>query len=88
MLAVNYLKMKKTLLKNFKNQQVVVAIEGTLNTKLYIDNAKILINKDKLIIFNDNTDCIILFEFIQKIIIDNDFKIELSTKNEKYILEV
>ena len=77
MLAVNYLKMKKTLLKNFKNQQVVVAIEGTLNTKLYIDNA-----------FNDNTDCIILFEFIQKIIIDNDFKIELSTKNEKYILEV
>lgn len=65
---INYLKMKKVLLNNFKNERVYIETKGELNTRFWIDNSKILINKNKLVIANEDIDCIILFDDISKVI--------------------
>lgn len=87
MLNINYFRMKKIILKQFRKQNVHIEIQGTLTTKFIIENARILINRRKLIIQNDNLDCIILLDFIKKAKIDNLY-IEMIGLDSKYILEV
>ncbi len=60
MLDINYLRMKRIILKQFKKQNVHIEVQSTLSTRFIIENARILINRRKLIIQNDNMDCIIL----------------------------
>lgn len=71
MLDINYLRMKRIILKQFKKQNVHIEVQGTLSTRFIIENARILINRRKLIIQNDNMDCIILLDFIKKAKVDN-----------------
>ena len=87
MLDINYLRMKRILLKQFRKQNVHIEIQGTLTTRYIIENARILINRRKLIIQNDNLDCIILLDFIKKAKVDN-LCIELIGLDSKYILEI
>ena len=87
MLDINYLRMKRIILKQFKKQNVHIEVQSTLSTRFIIENARILINRRKLIIQNDNMDCIILLDFIKKAKVDNLF-IEMIGLNSKYILEV
>jgi len=65
MLDINYLRMKRIILKQFKKQNVHIEVQSTLSTRFIIENARILINRRKLIIQNDNMDCIILLDFIK-----------------------
>ena len=85
---INYLKMKKTLLKNFKNQRIYLETKGTFATRYCIDKARITINKHKLIISNEDLDTTILLDFINKIKFDGGIRIELIGLDAQYILEV
>ena len=87
MLDINYLRMKRIILKQFKKQNVHIEVQSTLSTRFIIENARILINRRKLIIQNDNMDCIILLDFIKKAKVDT-LCIEMIGLNSKYILEV
>lgn len=85
---INYMRIKRILLKEFRNKQIYIEIVGYINTKFYINNSRLLINKHKIIISNEEADCIILLDYIEKIKIKSIFHIEFFTENEKYILEV
>lgn len=64
---INYLKMKKALIKNFRNQKVYIEVKGVLSTRLWIDKCKILVNNHKIILQNEDLDCTILLDFIKKL---------------------
>lgn len=85
---IKYLQMKKLLLKNFRNSRVYIESKGSFNTRFCIDKSKVLINKRKIIISNEDIDCIILLDFIKNIKIDDDSRIELISKDSQYILEI
>ena len=85
---INYLKMKKILLKEFKNQRIYIETKGTFNTRYFIDKARILINKHKIVISNEDIDCIILLDMIKKAKIDGGLRIELVGIDARYILEI
>lgn len=88
MLGVNYLKLKHILLKYYKNERVYIEQKGIITTRIIIDKAKILINKHKLVIVNDDTDCIIEFDLLKKMKIEDKLHIELVYMDFKVILEV
>ncbi len=85
---INYVRMKKALIKNFRNQKVYVEVKGIFSTRIWIDKSKILINKHKIIISNEDIDCTILLDFIKKIKTDKALRIELIGMDAQYILEV
>lgn len=88
MLDINYIRLKRTLLKNLRNQKVYVEVKGIFSTRIWIDKSKILINKHKIIISNEDIDCTILLDFIKKIKTDKALRIELIGIDSQYILEV
>lgn len=63
---INYLRMKKALLKYFRKSNVHIEIKGTISTRFIIEKARITINKHKLIISNEDLDATILLDFIKK----------------------
>lgn len=85
---INYLKMKRTLLKNFRKANVHIEIKGTISTRFIIEKARITVNRHKIFVNNENLDCIILLDFIKKAKIDDGLRIELIGLDAQYILEV
>ena len=85
---LSYLKMKKALLKNFRNTTVYIEAKGTFSTRYWIDKSKILINRHKVVISNEHIDCTILLDFIKKVKIDDGLRIELISVDSKYILDI
>lgn len=85
---INYLRMKKALLKYFKKSNVYIEIKGVINTRFIIEKARITINKHKLIISNEDLDTTILLDFIKKAKIDDGLRIELIGLDAQYILEI
>lgn len=85
---INYLRMKKALLKYFRKSNVHIEIKGTINTRFIIQKARITINKHKLIISNEDLDATILLDFIKKAKLDDGLRIELIGLDAQYILEV
>lgn len=85
---INYLRMKRTLLKNFRKANAHIETKGVMNTRFIIEKARITINKHKLIISNEDLDCIILLDFIKKAKINDGLRIELIGLDTQYILEV
>lgn len=85
---ISYLKMKKALLKNFKNMKVYIETKEIINTRFCIEKARITINKHKLIISNEDLDATILLDFIKKAKIDDGLRIELIGLDSQYILEI
>lgn len=85
---INYLRMKRTLLKDFKNQRIYIETKGTFATRYFIDKARILINKHKIVISNEDIDCTILLDMIKKAKIDGRLRIELIGLDAQYILEI
>lgn len=77
MLGINYFKMKRVLLKYFRNEKVYIEIKGAINTRFYISKARLLITRHKLVIADNEFDCIILLDFIKKIVIDEKVTIRL-----------
>ena len=84
---INYLRMKRILLKNFRKSNVHIESKGIMNTRFIIQKARITINKHKLIISNEDMDATILLDFIKKAKIDDITRIELIGLDAQYILE-
>lgn len=85
---IKYEKLKKALLEDFKDSNVHIEIAGTIITRYIIENPKILVNKNKIYICNENLDCTILLDFIKKSKMIDHSRIELIGIENKYILEV
>lgn len=88
MLDINYLKMKRIILKDFRNQRIYIETKGTFATRFWIDKARILINKHKIVISNEDIDCTILLDMIKKAKIDGRLRIKLIGLDAQYILEI
>lgn len=85
---LSYFKMKRILLRNFRNTTVYIETRGILNTRFWIEKSRILINKHKIVISNEDIDCTILLDVINKIKVNDECRIELITKDSQYILEL
>lgn len=88
MLDINYFKMKRIILKDFRNQRIYIETKGTFATRFWSDKAKILINKHKIVISNEDIDCTILLDMIKKAKIDGRLRIKLIGLDAQYILEI
>ena len=88
MLDINYLKMKRIILKDFRNQRIYIETKGTFATRFWIDKARIIINKHKIVMSNEDIDCTILLDMIKKAKIDGRLRIELIGLDSRYILEI
>lgn len=84
---ISYLKLKRTLLKNFRQANVFIEEKGIFNTRFNIDKARITITKHKIVISNENLDATILLDFINKIKFYDISRIELIGLDSQYILE-
>lgn len=87
-LGVNYLKLKKQLLKHYRNTRVYIETKGEFNTRFWIDKSKIIINRNRIVIANEDIDCNILLDYIKKFKSDSICRIELIGKESTYILEL
>lgn len=87
-LGVNYLRLKKLLLKHYKNTRVYVESKGEFNTRFWIEKSKILINRNRIVVANEDIDCIILLDYIKKCKIHSICRIELIGKESTYLLEL
>lgn len=87
-LDFSYCRMKKILLKYFRNEKVYIETKGIINTRFYITKSKILINRHKLVIANEEADCTILLDYIKKVKLYETSVIKLIGVNEEYIIEI
>lgn len=88
MLGINYFRMKKLLLRYFRNERVYIETKGIINTRFYITKSRILINRHKLVIANEESDCTILLDYIKKVKFNETSIIKLIGVNEEYIIEI
>ena len=84
---LNYLNLKNNVLKYFKKQDVFVEIKGVITTKQCIEKANISINRNKLMIFNEENDCTIEFDLMKKMKIKDHIHIEFIFAEIKVIIE-
>ena len=87
---LNMLKLKKVLFDNFDGQKVYIGSNGIVSMNFSIDNARIIVNNQRIIIGNDNErDFIINLPDLKKLIIDKtEFKITFIYSNIQIDLQV
>ena len=88
--AINYIKLKHTLLKNYKNERIFVEIRGIVNSRMFIEKARIIINHHKIVLSNkdETNDFILEFDYLKKIEFVNISHIELRYNHFMVILEL
>lgn len=85
---LDYIKLKKILLEEFKNQRVCIHIKGIVNTTVIIDNTKIIINKHKIILSDENNEFELEFLMVKKIQFDEKWHIQIFFDEFKITIEV
>lgn len=85
---INYASLKNVMFKYFKNQRVLIEIRGVMQTKMFVENAKISINRCKLAIYNDTTDFSIDFGELKKLKTQDKYHIELIFESFTIEIEV
>lgn len=82
-LMLNILKLKKVLFNNFEDQKVYISASGLISMNYCIENAKIIVNSQRIILGNDaERDFIINFPETKKVVIDkSEFKISFIFNN-------
>jgi len=85
MLDINYLIMKRVLLRDLKNETIYIEIKGVLSTIFFIEKARVLVNRNRIVIANENMDCTILLGQVKSAKVEVG-RVELITKDSKYIL--
>lgn len=85
---INYLRMKNILLKNYKNVRVCVQVRGVINTKLIIEKSRITINRNKMIISNEDIDFTLEFMEVKKIKLCDIFHLEFHFENIVVNIEI
>ena len=79
-------KLKKTLLKEYKNKDILVILEGFIKTYIIIKNSKILINNQTLILTDGKQQEIIIdLDYVYNIDVNTAIMFDLD--NEKITLQ-
>lgn len=86
--TIKYLEFKRLLLKHYRNTRVCIELRGAINSRIFIENTRITINKNKLIISNDENDFTIEFMMMKKIKLAEKYHIELLYRDFTVILEL
>ena len=80
-MLIQYNKLKYILLKHYKNVNIQIAINGIINTTLFLENAKIIIDKRKIMFSNgDYKNIIVNIQNVSKIKIINKWHILIKYK--------
>lgn len=85
---INFASLKNVMFKYFKHKRVLIEIRGTLQTRLFIEDAKICLNRCKMVIFNDTTDFSIDFGELKKLKTQDKYHVELVYENFTIEIEV
>lgn len=86
--TINYLKLKNILLKNFRNTRVLVETRGIFNSRIFIENTRITINKHKIIISNEEKDIIVEFTMLKKVKFFDSGRFELIYNDITILFEL
>ena len=86
--TINYLKLKNILLKNFRNTRVLIESRGIFNSRIFIENTRITINKYKLIISNEEKDSIVEFAMLKKLKFYDSGRFELIYNDITILFEL
>ena len=79
-------KLKKALLKDYKNKDIIVILEGFIKTYIIIKNSKILINNQTLILTDGKQQEIIIdLDYVYNIDVNTAIMFDLD--NEKITLQ-
>lgn len=79
-------KLKKALLKDYKNKDIIVILEGFIKTYIIIKNSKILINNQTLILTDGKQqEFIIDLDYVYNIDVNTAIMFDLD--NEKITLQ-
>lgn len=80
-MLLQYNRLKYILLKHYKNINIQIEINGIINTTLFLENAKIIIDRRKLIFSNGEYKNIIIdLQNVSKIKIINKWHILIKYK--------
>ena len=80
-MLIQYNNLKYILLKHYKNVNIQIAINGIINTTLFLENAKIIIDKRKIMFSNgDYKNIIVNLQNVSKIKIINKWHILIKYK--------
>lgn len=80
-MLILYNRLKHLLLKHYKNVNIQIEISGIINTTLFLENVKIIIDKRKIIFSNgDYKNIIIDLQNVNKIKIINKWHILIKYK--------
>lgn len=74
----DYQKLKNVLQEEFEGQRITIHIKGQINTNVVLENVKIMINKSKLILVDENNNFELEFLMIKKIHFEERWCIEIS----------
>lgn len=86
--TIKYLEFKRLLLKHYRNTRVCIELRGAVNSRMFIENTRITINKNKLIISNNEKDFTIEFMMMKKIKLAEKYHIELIYQDFGITLEI
>lgn len=80
-MLLQYNRLKYILLKHYKNVNIQIAINGIINTTLFLEKAKIIIDKRKIVFSNGEYKNIIIdLQNVSKIKIINKWHILIKYK--------
>ena len=80
-MLLQYNRLKYILLKHYKSVNIQIAINGIINTTLFLEKAKIIVDKRKLIFSNGEYKNIIIdLQNVSKIKIINKWHILIKCK--------
>lgn len=80
-MLILYNRLKYILLKHYKNVNIQISVNGIINTTLFLENAKIIIDRRKLIFSNGEYKNIIIdLQNVGKIKIINKWHIIIGYK--------
>lgn len=80
-MLIQYNRLKYILLKHYKNINIQISISGIINTTLFLEKAKIIIDKRKIVFSNGEYKNIIIdLQNVSKIKIINKWHILIKYK--------
>ena len=86
--VVDLFKLKRIILKNYRNVTVLIKIRGIISTNIRLFNVRVIINKQKLIFADDDNEFILEFLLIKRITFIDIAHIEIEFEDFRVILEI
>ena len=86
--VVDLFKLKRIILKNYRNATILIKIRGIISTDIRLCNVRVIINKQKLIFADENNEFILEFLLIKRITFIDIAHIEIEFEDFRVILEI